>query len=95
VPTPRLYLISRRTLEHNFEAFKEHLGGVNIQMAVAVSPEDKEAALKLTEAVAQFQHVTAIVADLTADMAINDDGSVELLGYTPVVQNEPSLITEA
>jgi len=90
-----MYLISRRTLEHNYDAFKEHLGGVNVQMAVAVTPEDAEAARKLTDAVAQFQHVTAIVADFVADMALNEDGSIETLGYTPVITAEPPIITEA
>jgi hypothetical protein len=93
--TPKILLISRRTLEHNFEPLKERLTGINIQMAVAITPEDAAAAQKLTEAVGQFQYTTAIVADFTADMAVNDDGSTELLGYTPVVPKEPSLITEA
>jgi hypothetical protein len=93
--TPRIYLISRRTLNHNFDALKERLAGVNVQMAVAVSAEDAEAAKKLTEAVAQFQHVTAIVADFVADMAVNEDGSIETLGYTPVLAAEPPIITEA
>lgn len=92
---PKIYLISRRTLEHNLDALKERLTGVDVQMAVAVSPEDKDAALKLTEAVAQFQHVTAIVADFVADMAVNEDGSVETLGYTPVLSTESPIITEA
>lgn len=90
--TPRLLLISRRTLEHNYDALKERLAGLEVQMAVAVSHEDAEAARKLTEAVGQFQYVTVIVADFEADMAINEDGSTELLGYTPVVVQEPLII---
>jgi molybdopterin/thiamine biosynthesis adenylyltransferase len=93
--TPRILLVSRHTLEANADKFKEHLAGLNVQMAVAVTPEDAEAAKKLTDAVAQFQYVTAIVADFEADMAINDDGSTELLGYTPVLSHEPPIITEA
>ena len=93
--TPKILLISRRTLEQNADALKEQLAGLNVQMAVAVSAEDAAAAQNLTDAVAQFQYVTAIVADFEADMAVNDDGSTELLGYTPVLQTQPSLITEA
>lgn len=92
---PRVLLISRRTLDHNFEAFQERLRGINIQMAVALAPEDAEAAKKLTEAVAKFEYVTAVVADFEADMAINEDGSTEMLGYTPVLSTEPPIITEA
>lgn len=92
---PKILLISRRTLEANPDALKERMAGLEVQMAVAVTPEDAEAAKKLTEAIAQFQYTTAIIADFEADMAINDDGSTSLLGYTPVIQQEPTLITEA
>jgi hypothetical protein len=92
--TPKILLVSRRTLEAHPDKFKE-LAGVDVQMAVAASPADAEAAKKLTEAVAQFQYVTAIVADFEADLAINEDGSVSPIGYTPVIQKDPDLITEA
>lgn len=93
--TPKILLLSRRSLEHNYEKLKEFLDGVQVQMAVAVAPEDAEAARKLTDAVAQFQHTTAIVADFEVDMAVNDDGSTEILGMTYIREKEPSLITEA
>lgn len=93
--TPKLLLISRRSLDHNLDAVQERLRGINIQLAVALAPEDADAAKKLTEAVAKFEYVTAIVADFEADMAVNDDGTTEMLGYTPVLTAEPKLITEA
>ena len=93
--TPRVLLLSRRSLDHNLEAVQERLRGINIGMAVAMAPKDAAAARKLTEAVAKFEYVTVIVADFEADMAVNDDGTTEMLGYTPVLTTEPKLITEA
>jgi hypothetical protein len=94
MPIPRILLISRKSLEHAEEAIKEQISAYGVQMAVALSPEDAEQAKKLTEAVAQFQHVTAIVADFPIDMAINDDGSLEVIGTITATPQEPSLITE-
>lgn len=92
--TPKILLLSRKTLEHNFEKLQSYLEGVGVQMAVAVSPEDAQAAKKLTDAVAQFQYTTAIVADFAADVVIDDEGKTEFLGFTVISEKEPSLITE-
>jgi hypothetical protein len=94
MPIPRILLISRKSLECAEEAVKEQIAAYGVMMAVALSPEDAEQAKKLTEAVAQFQHVTAIVADFPIDMAINEDGSVEVIGVITPTPQEPSLITE-
>lgn len=94
MPIPRILLISRKSLIHNEAALKEHLSAFGIQMAVAVAPEDAEQAKKLTEAIAQFQHVTAIVADFDADTVVNEDGSIDVIGLTVLRDKEPSLITE-
>lgn len=94
MPIPRILLISRKSLEHNEAAIKEQLSAYGVQMAVAASPEDAEQAKKLTDVVAQFQHVTAIVADFDADTAVNDDGTIEVIGITVLRDKEPSLITE-
>lgn len=95
---PKILLISRRTLIRNPEKLKEQLAGVNVQMAIAVAPEDAQLAREeLTEAVGQFQHVTAIVADFEADLAIDENGKIEVIGFTPLAGpiEEPKLITEA
>jgi hypothetical protein len=94
MPIPRILLISRKSLVHNEEAIKEQLASFGVAMAVAVAPEDAEQAKKLTEAIGQFQHVTAIVADFPFDAAICEDGSVEVLGMTvEKPAEEPTLIT--
>lgn len=96
MPIPRIYLLSRKNIEQHADAIKEALP-LPVQMAIALSPEDAEQAQKLTEAVAQFQHVTAIIADFPIDLVINEDGSTTILGIvTPKGEEEaPKLILEA
>lgn len=94
MPIPRILLISRNSLAHAEAAVKEEIANYGIAMAVALSPEDAEQAKKLTEVVAQFQHVTAIVADFPFDMAISEDGQCEIIGMAiPKQQEESPLIT--
>jgi hypothetical protein len=89
----KILLISRKTIQEREAELKPFLGVVPIQMAVAVSPEDADAAKKLTEAVATFNHTTAIVADFMGDLIINEDGSVEPLPLVSAAEPEPALIT--
>lgn len=91
---PKIVLVARKSLENGEEALKEQLAIFHIKMAIAVTPEDAEQAKKLTEAVAQFQHVTAIVADFPLDMIIDEDGVVTPLGVVVPKVEEPQLITE-
>lgn len=94
MPIPRIVLISRKSLEHAEDALKQALGGVSVSMAVAVSPDDAVQAQKLTEAVAQFQHITAIVADFPFDMIVDEEGKCEVIGMVAPTEAVPSLITE-
>lgn len=90
----KILLISRKTIQEREAELNPFLGIVPVQMAVALAPEDAEAARKLTEAVAQFQHNTAIVADFVGDLLVNEDGSIEPIPLVVEAQPEPKLITE-
>jgi hypothetical protein len=90
----KVLFIGRKTLQDHSEALKPFLGIVPIQMAVALTPEDADLARKLTDAVATFNHTTAIVADFPADLIVNEDGSIEPIPLVVDAEPEPALITE-
>jgi hypothetical protein len=90
----KLLFVGRKTLKDHEEALKPFLNVVPVQMAVALSPEDAELARKLTDAVATFNHTTAIIADFPADLIVNEDGTIEPLPLVIDTPTEPTLITE-
>lgn len=93
--TPKVILLSRRDLATQLDAVKKFTELYPITMAVAVSPEDAQEALKLTPAVAGFQQLTALVADFPASLIINEDGSIEPLELAGEQSEETPLITLA
>lgn len=91
----KILLISRKTIQEYKDKLEPFLSLVPVQMAVACAPDDAEEARKLTDAVAQFQGNTAIVADFLGDLVINEDGSVEPLPLLAEAPAEAPLVTEA
>jgi hypothetical protein len=90
----KILFIGRKTIAEHDAALAPFLKVVPIQMAVALTPEDADLARKLTDAVATFNHTTAIVADFPADLIVNEDGSIEPIPLVVDAEPEPALITE-
>ena len=79
MPTPRILLLSRSAVESKHPELQAFLSSVPVNMAIAQSDGDAEAAKTLTNQVATLTSVTAIVADFAGCLVVNDDGSVEAI----------------
>lgn len=80
---PKIVLLARRDIRDNLDAVQAFFQTCPLQMAVASSNEDAEEAQKLTNAVAKFQHFTAIVADYPASLVIDENGEIVPLVLSP------------
>lgn len=91
MPTPRILLLSRNAIESEHPDLQAFLSTVQVNMAIAQSDADAQAAHKITDQVGTFTQVTAIVGDFAGCLTVNDDGSVEalVLPEIPVPVEEP------
>lgn len=94
MPQPRILLLSRKAIDEQHPSLLAFLSTVPPSMAIAQTDADKDAAQRICETVATFQHCTAIVADFAGCMAVNDDGSTEPIVLPEIpVEIESPLVT--